>query len=341
MTSFAEGPPLKLLALDGGGIRGLSELLIIKKVMHRLMFEENEKRKKNSQEPLSVLPKPCDYFDLIGGTSTGGIIALMLGRLRMDVDTAIERYNDLAKKVFSTPKRWGDGAFKSTTLEEAMKSVVKTVTGDSESPLIESDPAGVCRTFVCAKNAHNMDSPVLFRTYQSRETHFNCKIWEAARATSAAPTFFKRIEIGRNQPFIDGGLGRNNPSQVVLEEAKALFGARQIGCLVSIGTGQAKTTEIKEPGIWQRIIPTGVIGALKAISTDCESTHQAMLRHFANLPNTYFRLNVEQGMQKITLSKWEKLSNVEAHTDQYMQKVEVAEKLPLLVSALSMEDSLL
>ncbi|KAF7778948.1 hypothetical protein Agabi119p4_3293 [Agaricus bisporus var. burnettii] len=336
-----EGPPLRLLALDGGGIRGLSELLIIKKVMHRLMFEENEKRKKNSQEPLSVLPKPCDYFDLIGGTSTGGIIALMLGRLRMDVETAIERYNDLAKRVFSTPKRWGDGAFKSTTLEEAMKSVVETVTGDSESPLLESDQAGVCRTFVCAKNAHNMDSPVLFRTYQSRETHFNCKIWEAARATSAAPTFFKRIEIGRDQPFIDGGLGRNNPSQVVLEEANALFGTRQIGCLVSIGTGQAEITKIKEPGLYQRIIPTGVISALKAISTDCESTHQAMLRRFANLPNTYFRLNVDQGMQGIQLSKWEKLSNVEAHTDQYMQKVEVAEKLPLLVSALSMEDSLL
>ncbi|EKM76834.1 hypothetical protein AGABI1DRAFT_86896 [Agaricus bisporus var. burnettii JB137-S8] len=353
MTSSADGPPLRLLALDGGGIRGLSELFIIKEVMYQLMLEENEKRKKDGEEPLSVLPKPCDYFDLIGGTSTGGIIALMLGRLRMDVDTAINSYNDLVKQVFSVMKLWGDGKFKATTLEAAMKSVVETVTGDSESPLLEGDQAGVCRTFVCAKNAHNMDSPVLFRTYQSRETHFNCKIWEAARATSAAPAFFKRIEIGRNQPFIDGGLGRNNPSQVVLEEANALFGARQFGCLVSIGTGQAEITKIKEPGLYQRIIPAGVIGALKAISTDCESTHQAMLRRFANLPNTYFRLNVDQGMHGIELSKVEKLCNVEAHTAQYMQKVEVAEKLALLVSAikvprgqltleqLSMEKSLL
>ncbi|EKM81516.1 hypothetical protein AGABI1DRAFT_83008 [Agaricus bisporus var. burnettii JB137-S8] len=309
--------------------------------MHKLLFEENEKRKKDGEKPLSALPKPCDYFDLIGGTSTGGIIALMLGRLRMDVDTAIKNYDDLAKQVFSAMKLWGDGKFKATTLEAAMKSVVKTVTGDSESPLLEGDQAGVCRTFVCAKNAHNMDIPVLFRTYQSGETHSNCKIWEAARATSAAPTFFKRAIIGRNQPFIDGGLGRNNPSQVVLEEANVLFGARQIGCLVSIGTGQAGVNKIKKPGLLQQILPTDVIDALKRITTDCESTHQAMLRRFANLPNIYFRLNVDQGMQGIELSEWEKLSNVEAHTMQYMRKEEVVGKLVLLVSAFSMEESLL
>ena len=43
--------------------------------MHRLMVEENAKRKKDGKEPLSSLPKPCDCFDLIGGTSTGGCVA--------------------------------------------------------------------------------------------------------------------------------------------------------------------------------------------------------------------------------------------------------------------------
>lgn len=199
----------------------------------------------------------------------------------------------------------------------------------------------------------NANIPVLFRTYQSHETHTDCKIWEAARATSAAPTFFKRIEIGRKQPFIDGGLGRNNPSQLVLDEAKALFGARQIGCLVSIGTGQAGVIGIKNPGLFQQIIPTDVIEVLKAITMDCEATHEAMLGRFSNLPNTYFRLNVEQGMQAIEVSEWEKLSNVEAHTVQYMKKKEISEKLAVLVNAiripraqlmieqLSMEPSLL
>ena len=57
---------------DGGGIRGLSELLIIKEIMHRLMVAENTKRASDGQPLLTSLPRPCDYFDLIGGTSTGG-----------------------------------------------------------------------------------------------------------------------------------------------------------------------------------------------------------------------------------------------------------------------------
>ena len=177
--------------------------------------------------------------------------------------------------------------------------------------------------------------PILFRTYQSHETHSHCKIWEAARATSAAPTFFKHIEIGNKQPFIDGGLGCNNPSRVVLDEAKAVFGDHQIGCLVSIGTGQAEVINIKKPGFLQQILPTDVIKALKAISTDCEATHEEMLRLFGNSPNTYFRLNVEQGMQGLELSEWEKLANVEAHTTTYLRRKEVNEKLTLMVNAIN------
>jgi len=192
-------------------------------------------------------------------------------------------------------------------------------------------------SFVCAMNAHNMNAniPTLFRTYESGETHSACKIWEAARATSAAPTFFKRIEIGRAQPFIDGGVGRNNPSWVVLDEANTLFGARSIGCLVSIGTGQIETVGIRKPGFFQQIIPTDVIDALKAITTDCEDTHERMLRLFAQLPMTYFRLNVEQGMQGIKLSEWERLGKLEAHTSQYLRRKEVDEKLVLLGMAIT------
>ncbi|KAJ7033023.1 FabD/lysophospholipase-like protein [Mycena alexandri] len=336
MSSEAEHPSLKLLALDGGGIRGLSELLMIKEVMHRLMLEENKKRKTLGLAPLDTLPKPCDHFDLIGGTSTGGIIALMLGRLRMDVDTAIMCYEHLAKKVFSEVKRGlGDGKFKASKLEAVIKSTVAEMTGDSETPLLEGGEA-VCRTFVCARNAQNMNAniPVLFRTYDSHETHTGCKIWEAARATSAAPTFFKRIKIGRGQHFIDRGLGSNNPSKVVLDEAKRVFPNRQIGCIVSIGTGQGGIISIDRPGFFQRLIPTDVIEALQGIATDCEAKHEEMLALFDNSPNTYFRLNVEQGMQNIKLSEWEKLSNVEAHTAQYMRRKEVEKTFTLLVNVM-------
>ena len=71
----------------------------------------------------------------------------MLGRLRMDVDSAIKRYDDIAKYVFSDMKMWrGDGKFKASKIEEVIKSVVKDITGDAESLLLESDEAGGCRT---------------------------------------------------------------------------------------------------------------------------------------------------------------------------------------------------
>ena len=177
--------------------------------------------------------------------------------------------------------------------------------------------------------------PTLFRTYQSHQTHLGCKVWEAARATSAAPTFFKRIEIGNKQPFVDGGLGRNNPSKLVLDEAKVVFPTRQIGCLVSIGTGQGKIISIKRSGFLQQILPTDVSDAMREILTDCEATHEDMLLLFANAPNIYFRLNVEQGMQGIELSEWEKLANVEAHTALYIKKKEVHKKLTSAVNAIS------
>ena len=180
----------------------------------------------------------------------------------------------------------------------------------------------------------NANIPVLFRSYPSQETHSGCKIWEAARATSADPTFFKRIEIGNQQPFIDGGLGCNNPSKLLTKEAKMVFSAHQIGCLVSIGTGQAEVITIRTPGFFQQIVPTDIINALKAISADCEATHEEMSLLFENSPNIYFRINVEQGMQGIKLSEWEKMANVEAHTMQYLRKEEVGKKLTLVINAI-------
>ncbi|KAJ7827165.1 hypothetical protein B0H14DRAFT_1240272 [Mycena olivaceomarginata] len=69
-------------------------LIILKHLMYRLKVAED----------LPDIPHPCDYFDLIGGTGTGGLIALMLGRLRMSVEDAIKAYGELSKEVFSHVK---------------------------------------------------------------------------------------------------------------------------------------------------------------------------------------------------------------------------------------------
>jgi len=76
--------PLRILVLDGGGVRGLSEVLILKFLMLRLRHEEQKKTKQR----LPDLPSPWKYFDLICGTSTGGLLALMLGRLRLVIPGA-------------------------------------------------------------------------------------------------------------------------------------------------------------------------------------------------------------------------------------------------------------
>jgi len=62
----------RILSIDGGGVRGMSSLLILRNVMEEIA------RQKGITEA-----RPCEYFDLIGGTGTGGLIAIMLGRLRM------------------------------------------------------------------------------------------------------------------------------------------------------------------------------------------------------------------------------------------------------------------
>jgi hypothetical protein len=78
---------LCLLALDGGGVKGLSSLIVLRQLMELI----------DPEDP----PKPCEYFDIIAGTSTGGLIAIMLGRLQMGIDECIEEYQKLSSKVFT------------------------------------------------------------------------------------------------------------------------------------------------------------------------------------------------------------------------------------------------
>ena len=75
-----------LLSPDGGGIRGLSPLLILKEILYRIQ----QKRR------LQELPRPCDIFDLAGGTSTGGYVAVIVSILQYLVDLNRQAYRDNA-----------------------------------------------------------------------------------------------------------------------------------------------------------------------------------------------------------------------------------------------------
>jgi predicted acylesterase/phospholipase RssA len=181
-------------------------------------------------------------------------------------------------------------------------------------------------------------TPSLFRTYRAPKNEtFDCTIWEAARATTATPTFFKQIVIGTlgsSQPYVDGGLGCNNPVAQVLEEAMLMFPSHYLSCIISIGTGQAQTIKIPPPTWLQQMLPFDIVTAMQGIATDCEKNSQDMMRRFQNIQNFYFRFNVEQGLQEVRLDQWEKLDEVTAHTGQHMAKVEVDQKLGAAVIAL-------
>lgn len=116
---------LLIVISDGGGVRGYSMLIIVQELMHRT-FVEVEGRAPRRHE----IPKPCDHFDLIVGTGTGGLIALMLGRLRLDLETCKELYVRLTRMVFETDKTiagipYRSTLFKASKLEEAIQQAVQ------------------------------------------------------------------------------------------------------------------------------------------------------------------------------------------------------------------------
>jgi len=310
---------VRLLSFDGGGTRGLSSLLILEEIMQRIKHDEG----------LSEDPRPCHYFDLIAGTGTGGLIAIMLGRLQMSVSEAIPHYVRLARDVFSETKTFSETTFKEDKLESAIQYLVKSVI---KSPFDDGrmlDPRPTydnCKTFVCAMSASTLGVPHLFRTYPVRDDpSANCFIWEAVRATTAAPTFFKPVSIvdnGLSEVFIDGGLGCVNPVLQLIDEAGRVFPDQAIACIVSIGTGQAETIGLRRS--------TNQINVLRAMAAHCESVDEQVERRYRSTPGIFFRFNVDQGLQHI-LAEWNRHPEVTQHTKQYLRKATISKKVDAVV----------
>ena len=167
---------------------------------------------------------------------------------------------------------------------------------------------------------------------------YNCEIWEAARATSAAPTFFSAIEIGPTGSkvrYVDAGLGYNNPVKQVVAEAATYFGSDAlVTCVVSIGTGQPKISSYDKPGLFQNAIPTKLVDTLRDITTDCETTAEDMRKRCRNNPGIYYRLNVNRGLDAIQLDEWERMHDVTQHTTNYLQLEDVKQQVENIVDAL-------
>jgi predicted acylesterase/phospholipase RssA len=215
----------KILCLDGGGVRGMASLMILKHLMQRLKSQRGGRL------------EPWQEFDMIAGTSTGGLIAIMLGRLRMSVEECIETYKTLSQRIF-TPvhskaniagraitKLKAEGKFESEPLEKVVKEICRS-RDLPETELLKDESADAPKVFVCAAQGTNSDA-VVIRSYASGSDEWDdlydiCKIWEAARATSAASTFFDPIQIG-DQKYVDGALRYNNPIEKADQESRGMW----------------------------------------------------------------------------------------------------------------------
>jgi hypothetical protein len=103
-------------------------------------------------------PKPCDYFDMIGGTSTGGLIAIMLGRLQMTVDDCITAYTSMFDRIFEkkrhrvTIKGKIQGRFDADELKRAVIQILRGQ-GLDENSLLKDEPGAPCKVYVAIQSS--------------------------------------------------------------------------------------------------------------------------------------------------------------------------------------------
>lgn len=255
----------KILALDGGGIKGVYTAELLRQCEDAL----------GRGEPIAR------YFDMIAGTSTGGIIALGLG---LEIATAdiTSFYRDDGRKIFPPlPDRWWGKALQQMgwwfigpklahdELENALKRRF------DERLLGESAARLVIPAFMMPKT-----EIAVFKTdhHEDFQNDHRTPMWRVARSTSAAPTYLKGHEHEESgRIFIDGGVWANNPVMVALVDALTSYNLapEQID-VFSIGTGNPPF-ELRRPDVlggmwaWKEVIKAAMF-----LTTD-NATAQAKL----------------------------------------------------------------
>ncbi|CAE7067064.1 unnamed protein product [Rhizoctonia solani] len=314
--------PLRILSLDGGGVRGLSSLIIFREFIARL-----------EKEPGATKPIiPADFFDLIIGTSTGGIMALLFGRLRMSVDEVLDMYQTLSKQVFHTGRistafhscatLLKDGVpsmYDESKLEKLIKqTIAKRIKDQDAEALLEDLSPDSCRTAVVTARSADATRPILMRSYAvPRDADpEKFKIWEAARATSAAPLYFRPMKAGvYKATYLDGCVSSHcNPSWLAMQEAKQLWPKRKIGLFMSLGTGSPNKVALQAP---MRRFILGFI----YLAANTVQVHEMAWREFKRKyeVSPYVRLSVDHEISKIRLDDPSRLDNITAATLTYLE----------------------
>lgn len=253
---------IKILSIDGGGIRGILPAGILAEI------------EKRTAQPASAL------FDLMAGTSTGGILVLGLTKPKLGTTepacTAAELvdfYHRWGPAIFSRPFLYrlgsGDGLLRARYPDSPIEQVLSNFFGsarlrDAITPL-----------FIPSYEIR-MRTPFFFRSMMARKSQdYDFAMCDVARSTSAAPTYFppKLLEnSGTHGSYvlIDGGVYANNPALCAYVEAKVQFPAARQITVVSLGTGAVARSRAEAApqnwGIaqWARPILDTVLGGISS-----------------------------------------------------------------------------
>lgn len=285
--------PVRILSIDGGGIRGIIPLKILEYI------------EKETKKPIHQL------FNVIGGTSTGGIIALGLNSFKPKTNEVYKAhelmnfYTNDAKKLFSY--RWESfggwllSSYRARNIENYLKNKFGDTTLLTQLPTTAQDRIVIVYSYDLTNNEP-------FEFCNDPKIGNDGLVWQAARSTSAAPTFFPAFEFkdpnetDENKPrvLIDGGVFINNPALNLLLEARRKYSQykQQEQLLVSIGTGDFNP--YKEHFKWSgKLGWAGSIFGVTSMATSSETDGQVteLLEYFDPRPG-YNEEELEQWTKK-------------------------------------------
>jgi hypothetical protein len=280
-----EPGPKRLLALDGGGIRGLITLGYLARI------EEMLGRRYGKSDLVLA-----DYFDLIGGTSTGAIIATLLA-LGFPVAKILELYRSVGRDAFQPQKYWLGpiGRLLKARFQEApLENLLKKFLGDRTL----SSPDLRTGLMIVAKRADTGSVWALVNLPGQKfyEMNKDLRLWEVVRSSTAAPTYFNPQQIadvgqGEKAVFVDGGVSmHNNPAlQLLLVATLEGYGLRwPLGeenlLLCSVGTGSFfRLPKREELAGYNNLRWAGLL--ISQLMHDASELNQTILQWLSTSPN--------------------------------------------------------
>ena len=290
--------PKRILALDGGGIRGMLTLQILKRI------EEVLRERAGGDAAFRL----CDYFDLIGGTSTGSIIAAALA-MGFTVDELDKLYRDLGNKVFDKGFL-SFGILKAKFPAEPLREVLNVQFGAEKlgGSRIRTGLAIMTKRMDTRSPwiVHNHPKGKFFHREQATGGAPNSEflVRHVVRASTAAPHFFEpeyiKVADGMEGAFVDGGVSpHNNPAlQLLMLATLEGYGFRwPLGedklMIVSVGTGsKGPTVESQEYG--EMAAAKLAMISLASLMDDASALNETVLQWLSSSP-TAREIDAETG----------------------------------------------